>query len=60
MLDDRQDAARIVTTAAFFAATMLPPISALRTIVADHLGAAAYRDLRAALLKLREVTDPYR
>ncbi|CAM3257014.1 MarR family winged helix-turn-helix transcriptional regulator [Tsukamurella hominis] len=26
----------------------------------DHLGAAAYRDLRAALLKLREVTDPYR
>ena len=26
----------------------------------DHLGAAAYRDLRTALLKLREVTDPYR
>ncbi|MEC4614654.1 MarR family winged helix-turn-helix transcriptional regulator [Tsukamurella tyrosinosolvens] len=26
----------------------------------DHLGAAAYRDLRAALLKLREITDPYR
>ncbi|MCA0155330.1 MarR family transcriptional regulator [Tsukamurella sp. M9C] len=26
----------------------------------DHLGAAAYRDLRGALLKLREVTDPYR
>lgn len=26
----------------------------------DHLGAAAYRDLRTALLKLREVTEPYR
>ena len=26
----------------------------------DHLGAAAYRDLRIALLKLREITDPYR
>ncbi|MGZ9825349.1 MarR family winged helix-turn-helix transcriptional regulator [Tsukamurella ocularis] len=26
----------------------------------DHLGAAAYGDLRSALLTLREITDPYR
>lgn len=26
----------------------------------DHLGSVAYRDLRSALLTLREITDPYR
>ncbi|MHC9291294.1 MarR family winged helix-turn-helix transcriptional regulator [Mycobacterium sp. LTG2003] len=34
-------------------------VEAIETEWLEHLGAKAYRDLRRALLALREITDPY-
>ena len=58
--DGRARLIRLAPRGAAAAAVSNSEVARMEREWAEHLGEDAYRDLRSALLRLQEITDPYR